>query len=317
MNHLSSPPPRTPRIAWMAVAVALCGALLGGCGGGQMQQLDSRLEEMQADLRALRDAHEAQQQRAEALADRLALVEDRLEGQALHHPAPVPTGLPVVRLRPEQPSAAAMPREVDAEPAEPVDTREPSTITQADLDALGRGGFEPSPRPGRRRGPVAPPANAAGAGNIGVMPLAAQPSFDAAAPPGVGGPEGDDPIGAFKAAQGRFRAGDLTAAVRGFERFVETWPSHGYADNALFWLGRCRYDRAEYPAALATFRKVLERYPTGNQVPDALLMIGLTLDKLGRPSEGRETLARLRAMYPETAAARQAGAELDRSTGRM
>ena len=62
---------------------------------------------------------------------------------------------------------------------------------------------------------------------------------------------------------------------------------------------------------------MLTTYPTGNQVPDALLMIGLTLDKLGRAAEGRETLARLRAMYPDTAAARQAAARLDRLPERM
>ena len=83
--------------------------------------------------------------------------------------------------------------------------------------------------------------------------------------------------------------------------------------NALFLTGRCNYDRGRYADALSTFRRVLEVYPTGNQVPDALLMIGLTQTKMGRAAEGRETLSRLRAMYPDTAAARQADSALGRA----
>ncbi len=75
-------------------------------------------------------------------------------------------------------------------------------------------------------------------------------------------------------------------------------------------MGRARFDRSELAGALAAFRAVVDRYPAGNKVPDALLMIGLTLDRLGRPAEGRETLSRLVSMFPGTDAATQAQAAL-------
>jgi len=179
-------------------------------------------------------------------------------------------------------------------------------------------GPRPQRRIGRRRA-VPPPANAANAGNIGVARLAPQLDFEGPRPPSpaVAPVTIDEPIAAFKAAERLYRAGDLVTAIGAFDAFVQRWPEHGYADNALYLSGRCRYARAEYPKALTTFRQVLSTYPAGNQVPDALLMIGLTQARLGRSAEGRDTLTRLQAMYPDTAAARQAAAELDRSQGRM
>lgn len=314
--------------ALAAIAVLSAAGLSTACGGARQDTLEESMTELRRELRGLREAYETQNRRLEAISDRLALAEDQLEARALH---PLPDRLPVVRLSPAE-RAAPAPAAWRAEPVDAPDEggatrgdgadppivpgeQRPATITQADIDRLdGGGGYAsddaaPEPRARRRaRRPVPPPANAALAGNIGTRPLAPQPDFDAAA---------QGPIAAYRAAEARYRSGDLAAAIGGFEAVVATWPEHGFADNALYLVGRCRYDRAEYAAALTTFRAVLTRYPTGNQVPDALLMIGLTLDKLGRGAEGRETLARLRAMYPETAAAREAQTRLDRGPGRM
>ncbi|MCB9542876.1 MAG: tetratricopeptide repeat protein [Myxococcales bacterium] len=330
--------------ALAAIAALSAAGLSTGCGGARQEALEESVAEMRRELRGLREAYETQNRRLEAISDRLALAEDHLEARALH---PLPDRLPVVRLTPSAdraapaarapaaytPAAPAPAAALDADRYAADDTdaaadtddgepliipgeQPPATITQADIDRLdgGAGAMTPedddtAPRPRRRaRRPVPPPANAAFAGNIGTRPLAAQPDFDAAA---------QGPIAAYRAAEARYRAGDLTAAIQGFDAVVATWPEHGFADNALYLVGRCRYDRAEYAAALTTFRAVLTRYPTGNQVPDALLMIGLTQEKLGRAAEGRETLARLRAIYPDTAAAREAQARLDRTPGRM
>lgn len=320
--------------ALAAIAALSAAGLSTACGGARQDTLEESVTELRRELRGLREAYETQNRRLEAISDRLALAEDHLEARTLH---PLPDRLPVVRLTPSAgrpapaahapaaraPAAApdddgaAEPDAILAEPLIIPGEQPPATITQADIDRLdgGAGAMTPddddaaAPRARRRaRRPVPPPANAAFAGNIGTRPLAAQPDFDAVA---------EGPIAAYRAAEARYRAGDLTAAIQGFDAVVETWPEHGFADNALYLVGRSRYDRAEYAAALTTFRAVLTRYPTGNQVPDALLMIGLTLEKLGRAAEGRETLARLRAIYPDTAAAREAGARLDRAPGRM
>ena len=160
-----------------------------------------------------------------------------------------------------------------------------------------------------------PPANASGAGNLGVVPLA-QPKGRRATPrPAV---ESADPaIAAYKRAYNLYRSGAFSEAAPALVTFVRDHGSHDYADNALFWVGQIQFDQSRFQAALGTFRQVVDSYPAGNKVPDALLMIGLTQAKLGRGAEGRETLARLRAMFPQTEAARKADARLNDKTGSM
>jgi tol-pal system protein YbgF len=121
----------------------------------------------------------------------------------------------------------------------------------------------------------------------------------------------------FKQARALSDSGNVVGAMRALDTFVRTWPRHSYTDNALHLMGRMRFQRAEYGAALDTFRRVVTEHPTGNQVPDALLMMGLSLDRMGQLAKARETLSRLKSMYPNTDAARRAGAELLNISGRM
>jgi tol-pal system protein YbgF len=90
------------------------------------------------------------------------------------------------------------------------------------------------------------------------------------------------------------------------------------ADNAQYWLGECYYDRKDYASAVREFRRVVEHYPTGNKVPDALLKVGFTYLALGSMEAGRQTLVQVQRSYPRHEAAQLAAArlaELDRAAG--
>jgi tetratricopeptide (TPR) repeat protein len=73
-------------------------------------------------------------------------------------------------------------------------------------------------------------------------------------------------------------------------------PDSEYAGNAQYWIGECYYTQRDYARALEAFNKVIERYPKGQKVPDALLKVGFSLTALttcaralrdGRKSEDR------------------------------
>jgi tol-pal system protein YbgF len=286
-------------------ALVCAGGFLAACGAGQ-ERTEKQLDAMQRQMQSLNDAAEANQRRITRLQDRVDLLEDKLEARSLHA---LPPGLPVVRV---QPPASAAPR----------DEQPPIEITQDDLDRYeGRSitvdaGDDAAAAPvRRRRAPVPPPENAHLADNLGVVPMpgGAKKAEPVAAEP----PPGDDPIGAYKRAYALYKSGDVGAALAGFSGFMERWPTHDYADNALYWMGECRYQRAEFAAALQLFRRVVDEHPAGNKVPDALLMVGLTQDKLGRPAEGRETLARLVALFPETEAGRRAASRLGQAESKL
>ena len=113
------------------------------------------------------------------------------------------------------------------------------------------------------------------------------------------------------------RTGRHDEAVQGFREFVRLFPGHDLADNSQYWLAECFYDRKDYGQAVREFRRVIERYPNGNKVPDALLKVGFSYLALGSPEAGRQTLAQLQRSYPRHEAAVLAAsrlAELDRST---
>ncbi len=283
------------RLVVAVVTITLC-----ACGAARPQP-DEKTQALSKRLNTLQDSYRAQHNKLESLKDRLELLEDRLEAQTLHAPrasvAVIPPGLPTIRLQPE-----------DA-PAPPTRAAGPvATITQRDLEALD------GPRRRARGGPrlpVSPPANASRAGNIGVVPLpGATTGISKPATAPVVPTEG--PVAAYKAARAAHRAGDLVVAIRKYRDFAARNPRHDFADNAVLGLGQCRYARAELAAALKAFRWVIQHHPTGNVVPEALLMVGLTQWKLGRRAEARETLSRLVAMFPATKAGRHAAAELQK-----
>lgn len=297
------------------LTAVLLAFFFSACGAAQ-QQTEVRTKAVDAELKRLRDAAEAQRRSMVSLKDRLALLEDRLESRAIHGgSAGIPPGLVTVRLKRGEARAHERPA---PEPSGPV-----PNITQSDMDALDR----PLARGGPRTAHPFPD-NAAGAPNLGVMDLPEARSRDYPSarrapvrtptplpmPRGTPGEPLDPilhPVGAYKAALARHKSGDLIAAIRGYQDFAARFPGHDYADNSLYGLGKCRYQRAEFAGALKAFRSVITEYPSGNMVPDALLMIGRTQKKLGRLAEGRETLSRLATTYPKTLAGQRAAVEMN------
>lgn len=284
------------------VALGAAALALTACGGAQQQTLDNqnRMAEVERRLESMQEAHASQHRRIVELKERLALLEDRVEGRATGWQPP--RELPVVHLAPEQ-------------------TGPVRTITQADVEAVG---------PLRRRGPrqpIPPPENADYADDLGVVPVpgksetrstrparraqAGGPTAMPAAAPAPVAEDTHDPQLAYARAYAAYRQRQFGAADRAFSAFVERWPEHRYADNAVFWRAECRIAEGHHAEALALYRRVVERYPSANKVPDALLGIGLVLERLGRSAESRETLARLVSIYPNTDAARRAARHLE------
>lgn len=74
------------------------------------------------------------------------------------------------------------------------------------------------------------------------------------------------------------------------------------ADNALYWIGESRYSRNDYAGALPVFQQAVERYPQGNKLADALLKVGLCLEKLGDRVGARDVLTEVARRFPGTAA---------------
>ncbi|MBZ0118529.1 MAG: tetratricopeptide repeat protein, partial [Sandaracinaceae bacterium] len=82
-----------------------------------------------------------------------------------------------------------------------------------------------------------------------------------------------------------------------------------YADNAHYWRGEIHFARRDYARAAAEMQRLIERYPNGNRVPDAMLRLGICLERLGETARARAVLQELRSRFPQSVAARMASRE--------
>jgi tol-pal system protein YbgF len=97
--------------------------------------------------------------------------------------------------------------------------------------------------------------------------------------------------------------GRSAEAEAGFTRFLVANPVSDLADNAQFWLAESALRRMDTALALAGFRAVVENYPEGNKIPDALLKVGFCLAELGDPESAATVYRELLERFPETTAA--------------
>jgi tol-pal system protein YbgF len=120
------------------------------------------------------------------------------------------------------------------------------------------------------------------------------------------------PEGEYQAAFNLLKDGKYDEAAVALREFLARHRQHELASNAMYWLGEAHYVRRDYPAALAAFDGVLKDYPGARKSPDALLKAGYCQYELQRYGPARTALTRLVQEYPDSAAAAEARARLER-----
>ncbi len=115
---------------------------------------------------------------------------------------------------------------------------------------------------------------------------------------------------AYKQAFAILDKGDHDAAVAAFKDFLAKYPKSEFSDNAQYWLAEAHYDQKQYNTALVEFHRVVDRYPTGNKVPDALLKISFCHIALGDKAAARAFLRNLVKYHPTSNSAALASGKL-------
>jgi tol-pal system protein YbgF len=266
------------------------------------------LERTALDLRAKNSGYV---RRIEELENRIFILEDQLDSRKLAAERQGPATLPVHVLRavsephPKVSALAAAPKESSSGVPTQDDGAfdgpfvETTIVAEHAVDYTGDAA-RPDPVSGSsRKGASRRPFLRASAPE----PL----SDPAAAASGRSAPES---LKVYRDALESLRAGHPEVAIRGFRRFLDGNPQHDYADNAEYWIGECYYTERQFRAAERAFRRVVERYPRGNKVPDAMLKMGFTLQQLGDDPGGRAVLESVTRAFPKHDAARLASERL-------
>ena len=273
--------------------------LMSGCAHRPASQAE--IDQLNRSIEALRAQNTAYAKQVEELENRLFILSDQLESRKVNEERVETPKLPTMALHPAAPAA------------------EPTVVLPPGTESTGEPEVEyagEAAKPSVRR----PVLRLHGeSGELTLVREASPPTVHvvregASRPPKE---EHPDAVALYRRSFEALRAGKHEEAAKGFTEFLRAHPGHDLADNSQYWLGECFYDRKDYGQAVREFRRVIERYPNGNKVPDALLKVGFSYLALGSFEAGRQTLSQLQRSYPRHEAAALAAsrlAEMDHST---
>jgi len=274
-------------------AIAISSVLLmGSCAHRPSNQAE--VDQLGRSIEALRIQNAAYAKQVEELENRLYILNDQLESRKVNEEKVEAPKLPTVALHPTPaPLLQTVPAGTESESEPEVEYAGEATKSTAHRPVLRMHG-EAAEVSITREATTGPPT-------IRVLREGSpRPSRD----------DTSEAIGLYRAAYEALRAGKNDEAAQGFKDFLRAHPASDLADNSQYWLGECYYDRKDYTQAVREFRRVIERYPSGNKVPDALLKVGFSYLALGSAEAGRQTLTQLQRSYPRHEAAVLAGARL-------
>lgn len=121
-----------------------------------------------------------------------------------------------------------------------------------------------------------------------------QPAPAKPAPP----PPTSSPQEAYSMAYNDYLKGNYDLAIESFKLYRAQFPGSPLADNALYWIGECRYSQRKFEEAVDAFDELILTYPQGDKAAAAHLKKGLSFIELGRKPEALAALKLLVAKYP-------------------
>jgi len=119
-----------------------------------------------------------------------------------------------------------------------------------------------------------------------------------------------EPALLYSKARGKLLEEKFNEAAELFKAFVIQHPDNRLANNALYWLGECNYSQKEFSKAIGIFNELVNRYPKGEKVPDALLKTAYAYLKLHNTERAHDYLKLVVKRYPFTPAGEKAEQKL-------
>ncbi|WP_374317073.1 tol-pal system protein YbgF [Aquabacterium sp.] len=110
----------------------------------------------------------------------------------------------------------------------------------------------------------------------------------------------------FEDALTKLRQADFDGSAAALQTFLKRFPTSGYYDSGLYWLGNAQYGQRNYKDAMTTFRALLARTPDQVHAPEAMLSISSCQTELKDTKGSRKTLEDLVKQYPKSEAAQAA-----------
>lgn len=104
---------------------------------------------------------------------------------------------------------------------------------------------------------------------------ASQPDdgLPAITPPAGAPPLPDNPADLYRYGYEAKQRNDCPEAIRSFVKLARDFASYGRSDNGLALAAECQYASQDYPGSLRTLKLITDKYPTGDKIDDALVLM--------------------------------------------
>ncbi|MDR3578596.1 MAG: tol-pal system protein YbgF [Oryzomonas sp.] len=103
-----------------------------------------------------------------------------------------------------------------------------------------------------------------------------------------------------------FKGGDMQAARDIFTKFLDQYPKHDLAANALYWIGETYYNEKGYEAAILAYQEVIKQYPGKDKVSAAMLKQAICFRAIKDNKSARYVLKKLEETFPKSDEAKKA-----------
>jgi tol-pal system protein YbgF len=110
----------------------------------------------------------------------------------------------------------------------------------------------------------------------------------------------------FERAKGALDRGEFQQAATELARFTETYPGSPLSGEAHFWRGEALSALGDQSGAARAYLDSFSGDPQGIMAADALLQLGLALDRLGQRQESCVMLGEVTVRFPSSAASVEA-----------
>ncbi len=131
-------------------------------------------------------------------------------------------------------------------------------------------------------------------------PASPAPTAPVPTPPPAAAPAQMDSQTLYDSAYALYKQGKYDEARDAFRKYIERFPDTPLTDNAYFWVGEIYYDQRQYEQAILEYDKVVQKFPTGDKVPGALLKQAFAFDAIGDPVDARILLKKILREHPSS-----------------
>ncbi len=131
---------------------------------------------------------------------------------------------------------------------------------------------------------------------LDARPIVVLPSDSTALVPPVTGPSAEQ---IYQGALEQLRRGNMATARRAFQDFLQQYPAHRNAPDALHFLG-VTFEGTAPDSAVVRWTEVGARFPTSARAPESLFKIGLLAERRGDAAGAKAAFQRLVQQYPRS-----------------